>query len=573
MNNGITNNQFQNQRMTLYPLMPKRIEKDKRLEIVLFDVQNYLVTLAHILQDYVYMNTNSVNYPVLKQRTHKEFFDDFNTSAQQICTSLDEILVSFMEKNLDDYTLIMKLLDENAPIDLSWYHYQLIIIKRVLEIFIDRINQWKEDEDHYEGFYILEGDAGFLHDMCYDISSVLYSFYCFKAREYNEYVKKNQLRESDNVFVRYSIMTKMMKSHKAHSRTLLDSCEGVIHRTFFKNDVNAVPIMTSILRQIIELRFEELFGIQDIYTDESHSKVVKVVGSKYFELPELEKHAVIPVQLSAIKRIYGWASEFVHRGVSDYYWLIFFVKQYLLDFILGTVYMEESYYNNLKESIASLFGVTVNSILWRQPTNLIAVSRARLDAVRNKVKNKGYTKFFELESKREQEEMDVFIKKNGVYFDLMKKKPYIYKIDGKYYIICNDAFEECNDESIIETYQTICEEIEVLQKEYGNDIKQITLEIQDLKRFIPLFDIVRNYCDEREMRNRCEWEIKHRENDNCSGSKTNDIATIEKETSDNIGRFLEKINKAETENLDKQIVDLGWLSDQSIRYEVLMYNR
>lgn len=36
--------------------------------------------------------------------------------------------------------------------------------------------------------------------------------------------------------------------YKAHFRTLLDTCEGVLNRSFYKNDINAVPIITTILR-------------------------------------------------------------------------------------------------------------------------------------------------------------------------------------------------------------------------------------------------------------------------------------------------------------------------------------
>lgn len=64
-----------------------------------------------------------------------------------------------------------------------------------------------------------ERETSFLHDMCYNISSFLYNLYMLKVYEY-----------------------------KAHFRTLLDTCEGVLNRSFYKNDINAVPIITTILR-------------------------------------------------------------------------------------------------------------------------------------------------------------------------------------------------------------------------------------------------------------------------------------------------------------------------------------
>ncbi len=398
-----------------YPIKEGILEKDKKFESLLFNIQCDIGTVSHILQDYIYMDANSLAYPVLKKRTHGEFYKDFNESAGNVSFAIDSILRLMPNKKPDDYTLLMKLLDENAPIDFSWFHYNLIIIKCVFETYVDRINHWKLDKEHYEGFHILEGDANFLFEMCSDMSSLICNLYCYKACEYKGYIENKQIEQVNNPFKRYQNMPKRCKSHKAHSRTLLDSCEGVLHRTFYKNDINAVPIMTAILRQMIELRLEECFGIQVICTDETHSSVKKVVGSQYLELPGLRENTVLPVPIEALNRIYGWSSEYVHRGVADYYWLIFYVKQYLLDFILCDAYIEEKYYANLKKKIAMHFDVTVNSVIWRNfPENLKSVTEKRLEEIRMEINNKGFEKFHLLEQKRENLEVEMFIKKRSI---------------------------------------------------------------------------------------------------------------------------------------------------------------
>ena len=110
--------------------------------------------------------------------------------------------------------------------------------------------------------------------------------------------------------------------------------------------------------------------------------------------------------MHAIKRIYSWASEFVHKGVSDYYWIIFFVREYLLNFILCNVYMDEDYYDNLRNKIVTLFNTTEKCVEWKEPINLRKVSHDRLDDIRTEIKNKGYEEFRKLENKREFEALE-----------------------------------------------------------------------------------------------------------------------------------------------------------------------
>ena len=102
-----------------------------------------------------------------------------------------------------------------------------------------------------------------------------------------------------------------------------------------------------------------------------------------------------------IRRIYSWSSEYVHRGVSDEYWIIYYVRKYLIDFIFGTVYMELDFFNGLGDTIASHFNVSKECIIWRnQPINLCPVSDDELKEICDEIKRKGYSKFRENEWKR-----------------------------------------------------------------------------------------------------------------------------------------------------------------------------
>ena len=535
----------------------KQIERDLHLEELLFNIQKDIGKLSSILQDYIYMNANSLEYPVIKKRSHDEFYKDFNIVVKDVGNELDNILKLMPHKNPNDYTLIMNLLDENTPYNFLWFHYHIILIKRIMDVYINRINNWESVSEQYGGLSFLDGDANFLYEMCFDISSFIYDFYLYKAYEY----KAKYIENTNRIFTRYKYMPRMKKSHKAYSRTLLDSCEGVLRRSFFKNDINVVPIMTSILRLIIELRFEECFGIQAICKDESKNKVVKVIGSKYFELPSLDKYTVFPIPLETLKRIYGWASEFVHRGVSDYYWIIFFVKQYLLDFVLCEVYMEKSYYDNLKNKIATLFGVTVDSIIWRQsPIMLKPVTQEHLNNIKIKVKNTDFRKICQQEQEQEMMELELHIKKNIILEELLKNKPFIYKATNKYFVISNTIFEECTDKVIKNLYDKLHYAIMSLDGEFTVDSKIKQLKIDDLKIVICEFLEIRNYCDERAERNRKEWELNHNKNDNNS---------VEMDVNKRLYVWLSKNEKETIISLEHQIVDLKCLEQQSVGHDVI----
>lgn len=141
-----------------------------------------------------------------------------------------------------------------------------------------------------------------------------------------------------------------------------------------------------------------------------------------------------------IRHIYSWSSEYVHRGVSDEYWIVYYVRKYLIDFIFGTVYMELDFFNGIRDTIASHFNVSKKCIIWRnQPINLCLVSDNELKEM----------------------------------------------IGGKYYIISNQIFEVCSDDEIIADFESIFKEIEIWETKCGKKIRYERLGRQDLSCFVP----------------------------------------------------------------------------------------
>jgi hypothetical protein len=239
---------------------------------------------------------------------------------------------------------------------------------------------------------------------------------------------------------------------------------------------------------------------------------------------------------------------------------MFYVEQYLLAFILGDTYMEENYYGSLKNKIASLFDVTEKHIVWRDNTNLRQVSSQRLEEVQREIKNKGYWKFHDEENARELKELEMYMRKNDAYQALSKKKPYIYKIDDKYYVVGYFIFEECKNRELCDKYDQLIAVVQDLENELGKEIKEEILDAKDLRLFIPMFDSIREYCDEQERKFREEWSLKDQLGENIS---------IEKGVKRMVDSMFSELKDAQIEQLSAQVVDFGWLSDQSIRFEVL----
>lgn len=545
----------------VFPIKPEKISKDKLLEELFFKTQMDISRLERLLCDYIFMGTNSLQYPNITERSKEDFYTNFEDMSNELDNDIRNILDSFLvKKQLDDYTLFMKLLDPRAPMDNSWFRYHFIIMHRVFGEYKGKILTLKDGGYPYKDFYLLEGYTTFLREMCFDISFFVYKYYILKAREYAGYVSNQQMKIEENPFVRFNNMPKMSKTHKADSRSLFNTTEGVLHRTFYKDDVHATPIVTFLIRQMIELRMEECLGIQVIFEDKEHTAIKKVVGSTYLELPSLEDASVFPIPLDMIRRIYSWASEYVHRGVSDEYWIIYYVRKYLLDFILGTVYMKLDYFNRLRDTIASHFNVSKECIIWRnQPINLCPVSDNELKEIGDEIKRKGYSKFRENEWKRDEERMKLYMKKHDIYKELRCKKTFLYKIGGKYYIISNQIFEVCSDDEIIADYESIFKEIEMWETKCGKKIRTERLGRRDLSCFVPQFNRIRAFCDTCEER-----AVREIEPNKCT---IPDNTELKKEVDRKLNNFFVSLSQKETESFEKQLTDMAWLCEQSIKFE------
>lgn len=153
------------------------------------------------------------------------------------------------------------------------------------------------------------------------------------------------------------------------------------------------------------------------------------------------------------------------------------------------------------------------------------------------------------------------MEKENLYGLIKDKKAFIYKIEGKYYIISNKIFEECLDNEIINEYESIYNEIEEWENMCEKEIRNERLKRSELERFVPSFDKVRKYCDEN--------EDKHNSN---SGYVIPDDTNIKQEVMEKLMSFINNLSQQEIKDIENQVRDMVWLCGQSINFEIINYS-
>lgn len=149
----------------------EKVEKDRRLKELLFKIHEDVSSLERMLRDYVFRNTKNSQHPIIVKRNREEFHSLFRSVSGKVAGDIISILECFSPKVVSDDTILMNLLDANAPVNDSWFKYQFIVMKKVLDRYIKKINAWMEpeyeDEAFYEGNPYLEGESTFLMELSY----------------------------------------------------------------------------------------------------------------------------------------------------------------------------------------------------------------------------------------------------------------------------------------------------------------------------------------------------------------------------------------------------------------------
>ena len=82
----------------LFPIKQKKISKDKLLEELLFKTQMDISRLERLLRDYIFMGTNSLQYPNIAERSKEDFYTNFESMSNELDNDIRNILDSFLLK-------------------------------------------------------------------------------------------------------------------------------------------------------------------------------------------------------------------------------------------------------------------------------------------------------------------------------------------------------------------------------------------------------------------------------------------------------------------------------------------
>lgn len=104
----------------------------------------------------------------------------------------------------------------------------------------------------------------------------------------------------------------------------------------FHSYIDREPFVSiSIIRQIIELKIRNAFGIMGSYDTSTDSYEPLALSLIFDELKRHQNEIDFAIPLANIIRINGWSNMYLHTGMKDYLWTIIFVHDYLHEFIAG----------------------------------------------------------------------------------------------------------------------------------------------------------------------------------------------------------------------------------------------
>lgn len=139
---------------------------------------------------------------------------------------------------------------------------------------------------------------------------------------------------------------KMSKRQKSDSRDIFTSSLHLLRKETYINDITSVPICIFLIRQSIELRLSEIFGIIDI--KDNNGNLLKITTDKFLDVKGIDENIILPNNLtkSIINNIHKWTNYYIHKGYIWDYWLIEFAQYLLYDFIFENLYVYKDYYEN-----------------------------------------------------------------------------------------------------------------------------------------------------------------------------------------------------------------------------------
>ncbi len=157
------------------------------------------------------------------------------------------------------------------------------------------------------------------------------------------------------------------KRNVIHSAEAFSASQMLLRSRIYESSMGEFavrPTSIFLLRQAIEIRLKNIFGIDRITDD--RGKIERIPGSVFVELVRGNEDAVdFPVKASLLMKIYNWTQYYIHGGFIPYIWEIEWAHNVLTPLftprtsetgwsLYGSVQIKKSYYDAIEEKIRKL---------------------------------------------------------------------------------------------------------------------------------------------------------------------------------------------------------------------------
>ena len=371
------------------------VTTDEQLEELLVKVQERISKLMSVLNDYIYLDSQSTQHFCHIKRNKKTFYNVLRNSSEALLADIDICQNFICKKIYKQNHLASKAFEMNLQ-GKDYFVYNIQVIFQSIKKQHEDIQRNKQCKIFKRNEYAI-GKCLFLHDMLYDVSEFFDDLYKFKQKEYRKRLQEGIIEEGQILFTK-QYRQRARKNKLYSSKDILRASNQIKNRYLYKDDIAAVPVVIFQMRQIIELRILEILGIRAIITDDG--LLEKITANTFLNMKNFATDVIMPIEVGTLKKIYTWTCVYVHRGLSGEYWLIDFLYSYLIDFTIENAIMKESFVKTLLERISKHTHIKKENIIMMKTRDARVVDDKEFDEIKALINKKGYRKYMDLEKEK-----------------------------------------------------------------------------------------------------------------------------------------------------------------------------
>lgn len=352
--------------------MIKHYDDDIILDETIIKAQYEIAEMGSVLTDYINHGVNNVNHIVLVDRRAEEFFHDFSSKGAVFIELINTIRVCLSKKAYKNEHLAAKVFAEEIKCN-EYFIYNINVIELCIKDYVKIISSYSECDD--TDFYVhplLKGKIAFMDEMLYDISEFLEKLYIVKSNYYKNALAEGVVTEKNTLFVTKNRPTRF-KRKKSTALEIYQNVRNSMDRYCCYDSICDVPTAMFQIRQAIEIRIWEIFGIKYIGNDTGG--LVKITAEALLGMDGLDKGLDFHIKLSNLLLIHKWTNIYIHVGIAEKYWLIYFAAECIKEFVVSKAVANDDYYTTLNDRLEKYVCKNGEHIEWLKEKACISKSQ------------------------------------------------------------------------------------------------------------------------------------------------------------------------------------------------------